>query len=139
MIGLAIQVARCTPLVTWPIGTASHGRPGQSSRQMLRDTWPCRRDTPFTRGASRMRSTVMWNWSRQAGMRAEREERLAVDAHLLPDRAGARSTSCSTANASWPAGTGVCVVKTLCAAHLRDRFVEGAPPADDTRAAARPS
>ena len=50
MIGLAIQVARCTPLVTWPIGTVSQGRPGQRSRQMLRDTWPCRRETPFTRG-----------------------------------------------------------------------------------------
>ena len=59
MIGLAIQVARCTPLVTCPIGTASQGRPGQRSRQMLRETWPWRRDTPFTPAERRMAVTVM--------------------------------------------------------------------------------
>jgi hypothetical protein len=55
----AIQVGRCTPLVTCPIGTASQGRLGHNSRQMLRETWPCCRDTPFTRAEQRMAVTVM--------------------------------------------------------------------------------
>ena len=90
MIGLAIQVARWTPLVTWPTGTASQGRPGQRSRQRLRDTCPWRRETPFTRADIRMAQTVMWNWPSIDGMLAELEERVPLDAHLLPDRPGAR-------------------------------------------------
>ena len=86
--GLAIQVARWTPLVTWPIGTVSQCRPGQRSRQMLRDTWPWRRRTPLTPADSRIAVTVMWNWPGRSGCAPRPEERLAVDPHLVPYRPG---------------------------------------------------
>ena len=64
----AIQVGRCTPLVTCPIGTASQGRSGQRLRQRLRETWPCGRETPLTRDASRTAHTVMWKFVASPGM-----------------------------------------------------------------------
>ena len=126
MIGLAIQVARCTPLVTWPIGTASQGGPGQRSRQRLRRHLAVRGATRRSRRADEPhRADRHVELVRQAGMRAEREERVAVDPHLLPDRPGARSRAAPRENASWPAGTGVWVVNTLWARTCRTASSNG--------------
>ena len=125
MTGLAIQVARWTPLVTCPMGTVSQCRPGQRSRQMLRETWPWRRDTPLTPADRRMAVTVMWNWPGRSGCVPSRKKvsrSIPISFHTGP----ATLSSCSIENASWPAGTGVWVVNTLwartwCTASSSDR------------------
>ena len=115
--------------MTWPIGTVSHGRPGQRSRQRLRDTWPWRRETPFTRAESRMARDghVELPGDRRDACRAGRaaSRSIPISSQIGP----AQASSCSTEKASCPAGTGVWVVKTLCARTWRTASSKGVPAA----------
>jgi hypothetical protein len=62
-IGAPTQLGRCTPLVTWVIGTASAARPGHSPRHISRATAPWRRLTPFAERLIRKLNVVMPNGS----------------------------------------------------------------------------
>jgi hypothetical protein len=79
----------------------------------LRDTSPCRRDTPFTCFDIRSDATVMWN---RPGSSvgcvpiSKNVSRLTPSSSQMPPEQRARS---SNVNVSCPAGTGVCVVNTL--------------------------
>ena len=72
----------------------------------------------------------MWNWSVDRGMLAEPEQRLAVDPHLLPDRAGARLELSRRRRRRAPPGTGVWVVNTLWARTWRTASSNGVPGHD---------
>ena len=70
-----IQVPRCTPFVTWRIGTSDASRPSHRPCQMCRVSRPCRSDTPFTRLASRMAAAVMWNITENDAVAVDRQRR----------------------------------------------------------------
>ncbi len=58
-----IQLGKCTPLVTWVIGTASSDRSGHSPRHISRATVPWRRLTPLAERLIRRLKVVIPNGS----------------------------------------------------------------------------
>ena len=103
--GSTSRSGRCTPLVTWPIGTVSHGRSGQSVRHSSRDTSPCCRDTPFTRRESRIAVTVMWNSRvRSSGMAPMPRNSLARRCPAPPRPGRRRPATCVRVEAVVPGG-----------------------------------
>ncbi len=120
MIGFAIQVARWTPLVTWPIGTVSHGRARPEVAPEVRETCAVpRRDAVDPRAQSRIASTVMWNCPGRARVHAE-ADRAAPASMPISSQIGPvhSARAARPRRRRGPPGTGVWVVKTLWRAHL---------------------
>ena len=107
-----IHVRAWTPFVTWPIGTSSTGRSGQSDCHIPRETAPCSSDTPFARADVRSASGVIpkpgsSSWTRPSATKSSQ---------AIPRASRDRSTYLRTSSGSktsFPAGTGVWVVKIV--------------------------
>ena len=103
---------RWTPFVTWPIGGAPPSRSGQSSAHISRATSPWSVGDAIREAGQAEREGRQPEAGLLAGA-AELEQRRAVDARPRR-RAGRRSAATSSwPKISFPAGTGVCVVKTV--------------------------
>ncbi len=104
----------------WPMGISSSTRHGQRCAHIRRVTWPCRLLTALARRESFRPSTVMQNVSCSfCGSTRPRPINCSVE---MPSssRSGPRCSSISPrSKRSWPAGTGVWVVKTVCWATSR--------------------
>ena len=59
MTSRATHVGACTPLVIEPIGTSASSKAGHRPLNISRLTWPCSRETPLARWASRKPITAM--------------------------------------------------------------------------------
>ena len=119
--GQASQLGTCTPLVMWPMGISSSTRQGQRWAHIRRVTWPCRLLTALARRESFRPSTVMQN-GLAARCAARRGPGPSVARSEMPNssRSGPRCSSIRPpSKRSWPAGTGVWVVKTVCWATSR--------------------
>ena len=107
------------------MGISSSTRHGQRCAHMRRVTWPCRLLTALARRESFSPSTVMQNVSCSfCGSTRPRPINCSVE---MPNssRSGPRCSSIRLrSKRSWPAGTGVCVVKTVCCATSRRAVVE---------------
>ena len=103
-----------------PMGISSSTRQGQRCAHMRRVTWPCRLLTALARRESFSPSTVMQKVSCSfCGSTLPKPINCSVE---MPSssRSGPRCSSIRLrSKRSWPAGTGVCVVKTVCCATSR--------------------
>ena len=108
------QVRGCTPLVMWEIGISSRGREGQILCHMERETTPCSRLTALLNADIRRASTVRQKSSpslfgssrpRARNSRQDSPSSRAIAPKYFSIRPGAKR--------SFPAGTGVWVVKTF--------------------------
>ena len=132
LLHLPGQPARMwTPLVMWPMGISSSTRHGQRWAHIRRLTWPCRLLTALARRESFSPSTVMQNVS--CSFCGSTRPRPINCSKEIPSssRSGPRCSSIRLrSKRSWPAGTGVWVVKTVCWATSRraDRRSSGRRP-----------
>src|ERR1041385_7574223 len=114
----AIQVLVCAPLVILVIGTSCVGTFDQTSFQRDRLTAPCNLLTPFAWRLSRNARMVILNGS--SGVRRVWANENSYSNETFSSFANLPKYFCiiSRENESLPAGTGVCVVKTLAAATI---------------------
>ena len=104
------QVGACTPLVTDEIGTSAASKPGHRSLNIPRLTMPCSFATPLRRCASR---SPMWAMLKTVGSSSSPSS--STRSSGTPWNASPVKTPSisSRGKRSMPAGTGVCVVKTV--------------------------
>ena len=120
----AIHVRACTPFVTEPIGTLVDRRArARAPCHISRDTSPCSAETPFAcddvRSANGVRPKPV-----VAGVDAAERDELVPARSRSARRAAPTFRSTSAASkSSLPAGTGVCVVKTVDARSRCQRVV----------------
>ena len=132
----ASQVGTCTPLVMWPIGTCSSVPAGIERRpHRARDLRRAATTRRWRARQSFSASTVMQNGLAVVVRVDAAEAHEVVVAEVRAPRAAGRGAPRPGPawKRSWPAGTGVCVVKTTCAATSAQRLVERRSPSVSIR------
>ena len=105
------------------------GRPGHSSLHIPRATSPCRRLTPFEARLIRSADWVTPNGLRRVTrlVAPQRRQPRPESPELLGQAAATAASICSAGYVSFPAGTGVCVVKTVWARARPSASASGPP------------
>ena len=130
------HVRTCTPFVIDVIGTSSTGRSGQRSCHISRETAPWSFETPFAYADVSNANGVIPK-SESSGCTLPRASNSSQE---KPQRSTSGSTFRRTSpgsNTSLPAGTGVCVVKTVDARSRSSAASRSIPSPRPARAAAR--
>ena len=141
IIGFAIQVARCTPLVTAPIGTCvDRTLAPEVAPELARDDAVSLRHAVHMPGEADGEHRHLELSRLARGMDAEARARARQSApKSLRKPIPMHESTWPTSKASWPAGTGVWVVKIELARTAWRRVVEGDAVEQLARARARAS